>query len=164
MSFDIFLQCYRKGKPATFKREIFDQIFLPYCNDPSKYASDPKFMQVEYPDDGGADIYLGNLHDDRALLLELGKDQEADALPSDLGDPHDIGHVMFNHCGGDMFFDAMYKLADQTRSVIFWPNAPSLVVATNEAVLTELEPDFPGIDNPRIVHSGADIVAAIQSS
>jgi hypothetical protein len=164
MSFDIFLQCYRKEKPATFRREIFEGLFLQYCPCKKSYASDPKFMQVEYPDGGGADIYLGNLHDDKALLLELGKNEEANALPGDLGDPRDIAHMMFNHCGGDMFFDAMYKLADQTKSVIFWPNSPSLVVVTDEAVLKELPADFPGVENPRVVRSGAEIIAAIESS
>ena len=164
MSFDIFLQCYRKGLPTSFKREVFEDMFLAHCDNRKEYRSDPKFMRVKYPDDSRADIYIGTVHEVRSLMLELGNVAEANALSSDLGDPRDILDLMFNHCGGDMFFETMYKLADRTQSVIFWPNVPSLIVVTNEAVLKELEPDFPGIDNPRIVHSGADIVEAIRNS
>jgi hypothetical protein len=138
MSFDIFLEVWRQGEIASFKREVFEALFLPYCTKRRSYDENPSFMRVEFPDESGSDIYL---------------DEE-----------DDFRHITFNHSGGSMFFDAIYKLADQTKSVIFWPNSPSLVVVTNEAVLKELPADFPGVENPRIVHSGAEIIAAIESS
>jgi len=162
MSFDIFLQCFRKGQPATFKREIFEDIFLPHCADLKGYRSDPKFMRAEFPDGGGSDIHSGNDYDVLRMQLEHGE------LPAgtDIGvdDKSIIDHMMFNHCGGDMFFQALYELANRTQSVILWPSEGPSTVVTNEAVLKELPEKGFDLATIKIVHSGADIVEAIQNS
>ena len=164
MSFDIFLQCFRKGAPTAFKREVFEEVFLPFCDDRHEYEGDPDFMRVEFPDGSGSDIYLGSLRKNRESMIELGEISEADPFPRDRGDPEDLESLMFNHGGGDMFFQAMYELADRTQSVIFWPSEGPSTVVTNESVLKELPEDFPDIKTARIVRSGADIIEAIETS
>jgi hypothetical protein len=140
MSLDILVVCFRNGVPATFKREIFDKIFRPYYDHPEEREPDHGFVQVTFPDKSRSDIDIGYVGSD-------------------------IDHVGFNHFGGDSLFDAMYQLADGTSSVICWPALRPSAAVTNEAVLKELSSvDFPDLKIVQIVHSGADIVEAIESS
>ena len=98
MSFDIFLQRYRNGEAATFKRSVFNEIFETETD-----RRDPDFVQPEYPDGSGGDIYV---------------------------DENDIQCIMFNHCGGDIFWAKVYELLYVTQSLIFWPaGGPAAVVA-----------------------------------
>lgn len=60
MSYDIFLACVRGEGTVRFKREIFEEIFLPYCPYLKSYRADPGGMQVEYPDGNHADISIHN--------------------------------------------------------------------------------------------------------
>lgn len=99
MSFDIFLACVRKGEEEPIPREVFDSIFAPHDTHPHLRASDPGYMVVEYPDGSGGCIYCGGYKDGK-----------------------DASHMMFNHCGGEAFFNDMYELARRTRSIIFWPD------------------------------------------
>ena len=52
MSFDIFLQCFRNGEPACFKRTVFEEIFLRDAIDPNELPSGVTYA------DGGAEIYV----------------------------------------------------------------------------------------------------------
>lgn len=110
MSFDIFLQCYRNGEAASFKRAVFDEIFETQ-ND--RIGRD--FVQPRYSDGSGGDIYV---------------------------DENDIQCIMFNHCGGDIFWAKVYELLYVTQSLIFWPaGGPAAVVARADA-LKHLPSDF----------------------
>lgn len=103
MSFDIFLQFYRNGEPATFKRSVFDEIFETETD-----QNDPDFVQPEYPDGSGGDIYVGE---------------------------NDIQCIMFNHCGGDIFWAKVYELLYVTQSLVFWPaGGPAAVVGRADAL------------------------------
>lgn len=127
MAFDIFLQCYRNGEPATFKRSVVDEIFAPYA------FGDPELTMVTFPDGSGSCLYL------------------------DQGD--DIQGMMFNHCGGDEFFEALYQLAARTKSVILWPEAgPASSVITDPETWKHL-PEFwhDGSGPPRVVKSGLEV-------
>lgn len=169
MSFDIWLECYRKGEPAPFKREVFEAIFLPFCSNRDEYERDPKFMQIEYPDGGRADIYMSNLNNE--VLAAASKKAGGVVPPEEIGevlnkakgDPAFIQHMMFNHCGGEAFDDDMYKLAQRTGSIIHWPDANPIFVYTDEAVLDEL-PEYFNDARKRFVRSGADIAEAIRTS
>ena len=139
MSFDIFLQCFRKGEPEPISLELFESIFLPHATHPKAYKDDPGYLTLEYPDGSGGVLYCGGIATD--------------------------GHMMFNHCGGESFWADIYQLAERTGSVIFWPSAkPPSAVVTNEAILKELPP---GSFNPahiRLIHNGSDIVKVIEAS
>ncbi len=76
MGLDIFVQCYRNGEPATFKRGLAEEIL-------SRHAINyrPPLTNVDYADGSGAQIY-----------------------GADEGD--DIHGRMFAHCGGATFLDA----------------------------------------------------------
>jgi hypothetical protein len=138
MSFDIFLQCFRDGEPTSFKREIFEAIFLPHCQNVGAYKRDPSFLRVDYPGGSGSDIYCGK-----------------DA---------DISCLTFNHGGGEPLFRSMYELAKQTKSVIYWPGDTPCAVVTEEATRIDLPEDFPDKDAAPVVRSGADIIKVIESS
>ena len=130
MSFEIFLQCYRNGEPATFKRTILEEAFG--LRDTSRNRR-PWFFKVDYPDGGGADVYPDD-----------GDDQQG---------------IMFSRCGGDTFFDALYRLAEVTKSVIFWPYQSPAVAVTNETTVAHLPSCFldEGIGPAHVVHSGREL-------
>jgi hypothetical protein len=128
MSFDIFLQCYRNGEPANFKRSVVEEIFGPHA------YGDPDFSNVTFPDGSGSCMYV------------------------DDGD--DMQCIMFNHCGGHDFFQALYELADRTKSVVLWPDddRPATAV-TDEATPGHLPAGFSGpvLGQARLVHSGREL-------
>ena len=99
---------------------------------------DAGFMRVRFPD-GGADIYV----DDTELLSGM----------------------MFNHCGGDEFFDALFELARRTSSVIFWPGIGRTSVIADPAVLSHLPADFiKSCGEPVLVHDRDGITDAIRDT
>jgi hypothetical protein len=168
MSFDIWLDCFRNGHPAPFKREVFEAIFLPFCTNRTAYKSSPNFIQVAYPDGGRADMDLSNL--DEAVLESasagglIPPEEIDDVLARAKGDPNFIQHVGFSDCGGDAFFQGMYELASRTLSVIHWPDEESIFVYTDDAVLKELPQAYFGDARRQRVASGADIIRAIENS
>jgi hypothetical protein len=134
MSFDIFVQCFRNGEMATFKRTVFEEIFGPFI-----VSREPKFARVQFSDGGGAEIYLDDSDEQSSL--------------------------MFNHCGGDAFFDALYQLTDRIKGVIHWPGEGPSSVVTDAAVLAHLPADFvEGVGPPALVHDRDGITDAIQAS
>jgi hypothetical protein len=141
MSFDIFLQCFRKGEAEPVPREMFNAIFGPHDTHPQSCESDPGYMVVEYPDGSGASIYTSYGDDD----------------------PARAGGFMFNHCGGESFWRDLYELADRSKSIIFWPSKQMTYVYTDEAAVKDVpEGAFDG--GGSLVKSGFDIVAAIEKS
>lgn len=136
MSLDIFLHCYRNGEPATFKRALAEEIL---SRDAIDYCS--PLTDVNYLDGSGARIY-----------------------GADAGD--DIHDIMFAHCGGAMFLDTLYELADRTRSVIYWPFGSPLCAVTNATTIEDLNPGFreKPLGPPFIVTSGREIYEAILRS
>jgi hypothetical protein len=171
MSFDIWLDCFKKGEPAPFKRELFESIFLPFCSNRDEYQSAPDFMQVEYPDGGRGDIYLSNLNNE--VLAEARAEAGGKMIPPEKidevlerakADSAFIQHVMFNHCGGDAFFEDMYRLAKHTNSIIHWPDAEPVYVYTDESALGELPTEYFEDAKAIFVRSGDDIVKAIENS
>jgi len=167
VSFPISLTCYRSGKEARFKREIFEKIFLRHCSNREEYDEEPTFMQVEYSDGGRADIVLTNLSDEALALVAEGESVSPEKMAkiSDMepGDPAFIQNVTFDHAGGDALFDDIYKLADSTNSVISWPDVGSPVVVPNDISLQEAPADCPGIKSARVVRNGAELIQAITS-
>ena len=137
MSFDIFLACFRDGKPHPIERKLFDSIFLTHDLRGNKGRSDPDDVYVEYADGSGGTIYCNRLAD---------------------------GSLSFDHCGGETFFANMIELADRTSSVIFWVSEISPTVVTNEATLKHLPPDFIEDRPVRVVHNADDIRKAIEES
>lgn len=168
MSFDIWLDCFRNGRPAPFKREVFEAIFLPFCSNRAAYKSNPGFMQVAYPDGGQADMHLSNLDAEVLDSASAGglipPEEIGDVLERAQGDPNFIQHVGFTRCGGDAFFQGMYELARRTRSVIHWPAEDSIFVYTDDSTLKELPEAYFGDARKQRVGSGADIVNAIENS
>jgi len=72
MSFDVFIQYFRNGEPVHIKREIFEAIFLPHCQDVSSYHREPNFLRVDYPGGSGSDIYCGKEADIACLMFNHG--------------------------------------------------------------------------------------------
>ncbi len=91
MSFDIIISRYRDGALAPLPPWVIDALFQPFV-----IYDDEAFIRVRYPgNDGGADIWGTK----KPEILSL----------------------MFNHAGGPQFFDALYHLLKETKSVIYWP-------------------------------------------
>jgi|SRR5579864_324451 len=135
MSFDIFVQCFRDGEVATFKRTILEEIFGPYV---TQRGSNREIERVDYPDrTGGAEIY---------------GDRE-----------EDLKSVMFTHGGGDALYDAIYRLVERIEGVVYWPDLGPCCAVTDAATLPHLPRKFLESCGPAVVaKSGAEIIAAIQ--
>jgi hypothetical protein len=136
MSFDIFIQCFRDGEIATFKREIVEEIFGPYA---VKRGETGGIERVRYPDGGGGDVYYA--------------------------DDEDLNSMMFNHCGGDAFFDALLHFTDRIKGVIYWPGVGVCSVITDAAVLAHLPAGFiDGCGPPAFVHDRDGLTETIKRS
>ncbi len=132
MSLDIHLQCFRNGEPATFKRTLVEEIF---GRDAVNYR--PPLTNVSYADGGGAEIY-----------------------GADDGD--DIQSLMFNHFGGKSFFNALYELARQTKSVVLMVTETLPVAVTDQETIAHLPAGFTdGLSSPVIVSSGRELAACL---
>jgi len=62
-----------------------------------------------------------------------------------------------------VLFQAMYELAKQTRSVIYWPGDTPCAVVTDETTRNDLPEDFPDREIAPLVSSGADIMEVIRA-
>jgi hypothetical protein len=134
MSFDIFVQCFRNGGVATFKRAVVEEIFESFAVGYGRHRT-----CVRFPDGSGANIYLA--------------------------DGDELDSIMFNHCGGDAFFDALYQLTDRIKGVIYWPGVGVSSAITDAAVLEHLPADFvEGCGPPAVAHDRDGITDAIRRS
>lgn len=55
-------------------------------------------------------------------------------------DEEEIDGIMCSHSWGTTFFEALYELADRTKSVIFWPSLGPSAAVTDVATLVHLPP------------------------
>jgi hypothetical protein len=133
MSFDIFFDCINNDGGKTFKRQLAQEIL---GRDAIKPA-DALLSSVAYPDGSGSEVYCS-------------KDEDLDGM-------------MFNHSGGDTFFERLWELADRTGSMIFWPGDGVPVAVTRPELLQhlpkseagdEMEPQF-------VVRNGKELQEAI---
>ena len=134
MSLEIFLQCYRNGDRATFKRALAEEIFARHAINYS-----PPLLRVDYADGSGGEIY-----------------------GADNGE--DIPGLMCTHCGGATFYDALYELAHRTRSVIFWPSGKPMCAITEGTAIGDINPGFreEPLGPPIVVKSGRELALGIQ--
>lgn len=163
MSYDIILACVRGADTVRFKREVFEEIFLPHCSILKSYRANPGLMQVEYPDGSRADIYIHNTSDEERKAQQQARTPEARlALPEfPPGDPAYIEHLGFGHFGGDAFFRDLYALADRTGAMIYAGAMTPTVIVTKESVLKEIPEDFLGMDNALVARNAAELEEAI---
>jgi len=96
-------------------------------------------FQVEYADGSGSSVYC------------------------DEGE--DLDGAMFNHSGGDTFFERLWELADRTHSIIVWPGYGIPVAITRSEMLPhlwmkpeEMEPP------PFVVLNGKELQEAIAAT
>jgi hypothetical protein len=165
MSYDIFLACLRGKDTVRFKREIFEDVFLPHCPYLKSYRADPGFMQVEYPDGSRADISIHNTSEEEEQARRRARTpEETVKLPAfPPGDPAYIEFLGFGHFGGDAFFRDLYALADKVEAMVYAGGKPSVIV-TRESVLKEIPKDFLGMENARVVHNAAELEDAVFAS
>lgn len=73
----------------------------------------------------------------------------------------DLHGVMFNHCGGEAFWNALFDLLKRTGSVLFWPGGGGYLVA-DMAVVAHLPRGMVAeSDTVTLVTSGTEIFKAI---
>lgn len=99
---------------------------------------DPGYDVLEYPDGSGGAVYLS--------------------------DP-DIQHMMFNHCGGDIFWAKVCELLYVTKSVIFWPDEKgnNSVIANTDALKHLPSTWVEDFGEVNIAHNGPELEAFIYS-
>ncbi len=74
----------------------------------------------------------------------------------------DIDGMMFNHSGGDTFFQRLWELADSTGSMIFWPDSLRSIAVTRSAFVQYLDEDIPERERPPfVVSNGKELQYAI---
>jgi hypothetical protein len=103
-------------------------------------AVNPQFplTDVAYPDGSGGEIYGGE-------------------------DDH-IQGMMFNHCGGDAFFDRVYELLARTKSVFFWLGTGRQIAVADSAVIDHLPSGFDDMGPAYIVSSGRELQKSMADS
>ncbi len=129
MSFDIFIAPFQDGQSSSFNRSLLLEVFGRDAG-----LEESAFSRIRYLDDDGAELY--------------GADEETitDGLSC-------------NHCGGDRFFNGLWRLADRTNAVIFWPGAEGNAVATSAEALAHADPEFIEPLQPvRIVANGKELL------
>ena len=132
MSFDIFLNCLNNAGKKTFKRELAQGILGRDAIRPTKVLSG----NVEYPDGSGSAVYCS--------------------------DGEELDHMMFNHSGGDTFFERLWELADRSGSMIYWPGYGIPRAVTRPEMLQHLPKDFEDKEPPPfVVRNGGELVDAI---
>ena len=60
---------------------------------------------------------------------------------------------MFNHFGGDAFFDGLYRFTDHFKAVVHWPDIAPNSAVTDVAVLEHVPEDFLKACGPPVVVS-----------
>lgn len=163
MSYSIHLACVRGEDTLRFKREVFEEVFLPHCSIPKSYRADPSLMQVEYPDGSRSDIYIHNRSDEEEQAGRQARTlEERLRLPEfPPGDPAYIEHLGFDHFGGDAFFRDLYDLAHRIGAMVYAGAIRSTVIVTKEEDLKEIPEDFLGMENARVVSNAAELEEAV---
>ncbi len=78
------------------------------------------------------------------------------------GDDEDIDSLMFNHFGGDTFFDRLWELADRTGSFLTWPDGECSLAVTCPEMIDQIYPSvIESVGPPIIVRSGKELENAI---
>jgi hypothetical protein len=132
MSFDIFLTCLNNAGVMTFKRQLAEEVLGREAVRPEKVL----LGGVEYPDRSGSAVYCS--------------------------EGEDLGHLMFNHSGGDMFFERLWELADRSGSMIYWPGYGFPRAVTRPEMLQHLPKDLEDIEPPPfVVRNGRELVDAM---
>jgi len=73
----------------------------------------------------------------------------------------DIEHLMFNHCGGDTFYSALYELADRSGSVVIWPVIGRQIAVTSKAIIEHLPADVESLGPAYVVSNGQELAACV---
>ncbi len=129
MAFYIFMTPFDNGEPSSFDRSLIREIF----------GSDAVMGEDEI-----SDIRFSN--DDGAQLYGAEDEVVADGLS-------------FNQCGGERFFDGLWRLADRTNAVIFWPGDEGNGVVTSAEALAHADPEFIEPLQPvKIVANGEELL------
>ncbi len=132
MSFTLFLICMRNGKSATFKRALFEEVL-------GRQAIDPTFplYEVDYSDGGCSEI----------------------RNPSE--GEEDIESVTFSRFGGNIFFDALWELADRAGAFFVWPGEGRSIAVPNREFLAHVPADMGAMGPPYVVKNGRELYDAL---
>jgi hypothetical protein len=127
MSFEIFMECYRHGQPASFDRALIHEAFGSDAR-----IGDGEIDSIVYPEGDRAEVF--------------GADEPI------------IEGLMFNHASGDRVFDGLWRLANQTRSIVYWPGEGSQCAVTNAETLQHIPAEMlEDIGPARIVRTGREL-------
>ena len=98
---------------------------------------DGRFCKLSFPDGGGGEMFTD-------------QEEETDG-------------VMISSASGHQIYDALYEILRQTHSVLFW-SFGGCVIADESVVADCAEDMIESLGQPILVHSGAEIAAAIEST
>lgn len=97
MSFDLFLQNFRRGESATFPRAVVDSAFKEYIKE-----MDPEFSMLNFPDGGSSEIYI---------------DEGAEIS----------GFMIAQPAGSPELWRGLLGILKRTGAVLFWPDGGAVV-------------------------------------
>lgn len=98
---------------------------------------DGSYRRLSFPDGGGGEMF---------------SDQE-----------EETDGVMISSASGHQVYDALYEILRQTHSVLFW-SFGGCVVADESVIADCPEGLIESLGRPIVVHSGAEIVAVVEST
>lgn len=132
MSFDIFMQPFRNGQPAPFDRSLIKEAFGPDAK-----VGDGEISDIVYPEGDRAEVFGAE-------------------------EPTIQSGLMFSHAGGDRFFEGLWRLAERTGSIIYWPDEGPQCAVTNADTIKHIPTEMLETIGPaEVVHNGRELSAYI---
>jgi hypothetical protein len=71
------------------------------------------------------------------------------------------GAFMFNHFGGEEFFERLFEFLAETGSVAYWPGADCAAAVASSMSLSQLPADMRRSLRPAVVHSHSELMQRI---
>lgn len=133
MSFALHIWPFQNGERSEFDRSLFLKIFGPESG-----LERNNFGEIEFPDGSGAqEIY--------------GVDEKV------------ITSIMFTRFGGYQFFDAVWRLADTTNSLIAWPGSKGNFAVTSTDTFAHTPADLHALQTPiKVVNNAQELIDYIR--
>jgi hypothetical protein len=114
MSFEVYLQCFRQGKPAGVPRDLIKPLF-PVIEE----ESEPDYWKVFYDESDWCNLSITPLASDPSLVYAI---------------------CAWRPCGDRRFWSSILSVMRLGAIALYWPNSPPLIAS--RATEAELPADM----------------------
>jgi|SRR5271165_1301908 len=137
MGFEVYLQCYRDGKPAGIPRGPVRALF-PIVEE----ESEPNYWSVHYGPADSCKIGVTPLASNHELIESL---------------------CVYRPCGDLRMWEALLSILKMGSVILYFPGGESLLMAS-ESAAADLPKELVESMGPRCVHSAQEILEIIHKA